>query len=380
MRIRAIGFASVLLGAFACVAPQSGAQHSGGVLVIAGGAVDSRSQVLPRFVAETRSAAVRRGQTRAVLEVVPTASGDPAGSLAHNRGIFESIATEVTVQGLELSVDDAELAAAPETWERLSQACGIWFTGGNQSRITSLFRPTDPKHAPLFFAARDTLLEGGVIGGSSAGAAIMSETMIAGGRSEDALLHGDGEGGVKIDEGLGFFRFGIVDQHFLARGRLGRLLVALEAVGDRYGFGIEENSSLVVYLGESAYALAVGMRGVCIIDRGTLADREFELTLLGTDDRWDFEEGTASPRAGRISMPEGLLLEAPSSLDALWASGAIEQALMRLARNPEQAQQLLSEHFQLELRSGPKTVFRVAPGNASDLFATRVECRLAARR
>lgn len=348
--------------------------------MIAGGAVDERGDILPRFVAETRSAAVRRGQTSAVLEVVPTASGDPAGSLAHNRRLFASIATETTVQGLELSVDDTDLAAAPETWARLSQASGIWFTGGNQSRITSVFRPTDSKHVQLYFAIRDTLAEGGVVGGSSAGAAIMSETMLAGGRSEGALLHGDGEGGVKLAEGLGFFPFGIVDQHFLARGRLGRLLVALEVMGERYGFGIEENSALVVYLGESAQAVTVGMRGVCIIDRGSSAERVFELTLLGTDDCWDFENGTASPRDGRVQVLVDSSRTVLSNPNALWDSGAIEHALMRLARNPEQAQVLHSEHFRLELACGPETVFRVAPGNASDLFATRVECRITPRR
>ena len=208
----------------------------------------------------------------------------------------------------------------------------------------------------------------------------MSETMLAGGRSEGALLHGDGEGGVKLAEGLGFFPFGVVDQHFLARGRLGRLLVALELTGERYGFGIEENSSLAVYLGESAYASAVGMRGVCIIDRGSSAEREFELTLLGTDDRWDFVAGTATPRVGRLSVPEASRSAMPSTSNGLWDSGAIERALMRLSRKPGQSQVLLSEHFQVELSSGPETVFKVAPGNASDLFATRVECRLEPRR
>ena len=343
---------------------------------------------MPRFVVEAQRAAVRNGLAEPVIEVIPTASGNPAGSLAHNRGLLASIATVGMVQGIELGVDNADLATTPEVAARLAQASGVWFTGGNQSRIVSVFRPTESDVPTLHSVLSQSLAAGGVIGGSSAGAAIMSETMLAGGTSEGALLHGEGEGGLKLASGLGFFPHGIVDQHFLARGRLGRLLVALELTGERYGFGIEENSALVVYLGD--HAVGLGSRGVCILDRGRFSEnadsgtRNFELTLLGTGDRWDFETGKASPRAGRIdsvvNKPSSVVSTSDPSSTELWESGAIDEALLLLSRDPSRPQVLLSEGFRRELDCGRNTMLRVAPDNARDLFAAQVVCRLTERR
>ncbi|MEJ2204672.1 MAG: Type 1 glutamine amidotransferase-like domain-containing protein [Gemmatimonadota bacterium] len=92
--------------------------------------------------------------------------------------------------------------------------------------------------------------EGAVVAGSSAGAAMMSRIMIAGGSSAEAVTHGvapDGEGeGVVIRSGMGFLPHAIVDQHFLARGRIGRLLVAVLATDSLpLGLGIDENTALV---------------------------------------------------------------------------------------------------------------------------------------
>jgi hypothetical protein len=86
---------------------------------------------------------------------------------------------------------------------------------------------------------RDLYAEGGLVAGSSAGAAIMSGPMILGGTSLHAVSRGieadadaDDYDAFRMGQGLGFFRWGVVDQHFLQRGRIGRLLIAARASGE----------------------------------------------------------------------------------------------------------------------------------------------------
>ncbi len=118
---------------------------------------------------------------------------------------------------------------------------------------------------------------GAVVSGSSAGAAIMTDPMIGGGSSAGALQEGvraEGEGeGVVLEKGLGLLETAFVDQHFLARGRWARLLVAVLATDSfDLGMGIDENTALVVE-GDSAWV--VGASGVVFFDtRGVVRDDE----------------------------------------------------------------------------------------------------------
>ena len=86
--------------------------------------------------------------------------------------------------------------------------------------------------------------------GSSAGAAIMSDPMITSGSSVEALVYPPApqphDTRLSVGRGLGFFPLGLVDQHFLQRGRLGRLVAAMMATGWPHGFGIDENTAMVI--------------------------------------------------------------------------------------------------------------------------------------
>ena len=111
----------------------------------------------------------------------------------------------------------------------LKSATGVWFSGGSQSRITDAYLGTRVQ------AELNALLKrGGVIGGSSAGAAIMSGIMITGGNPV-----------AKTSAGFGFLPNVVVDQHFLRRNRANRLLGVLHRHPGLVGIGIDEGTALV---------------------------------------------------------------------------------------------------------------------------------------
>ena len=125
----------------------------------------------------------------------------------------------------ERDVADSEAFCLP-----LENATAVWFIGGHQSRLTEAYLDT------RFERQLWKVLErGGVIGGTSAGAAIMSQVMIKGGNPEPEL-----------DRGFGFLPGTVVDQHFLKRHRQDRLLNALSNFPELVGLGIDEGTTLVV--------------------------------------------------------------------------------------------------------------------------------------
>jgi cyanophycinase len=136
-------------------------------------------------------------------------------------------------------VDTVERAdASSGTYlEAIEKATGVFFTGGNQARITSTLRDTE-MHKLL----QKRLSEGIVIGGTSAGAAMMPDMMI---------VEGDSETNPRIEivdiaPGMAFLPGVVIDQHFLQRGRLGRLVSAVTQQPVNLGFGIDENTAIVV--------------------------------------------------------------------------------------------------------------------------------------
>ena len=375
-----------------------------GTLFIAGGAVDPRSPVLPRFFREAEKAARRRGHEQPSIEIIPVASGDPAGSLLYNWENFRSLAPTLLLGGLPISHDNEETATDPAVAKRLTDASALWFTGGDQSRITALFEPElrGPHAAPpwrkrraIEVAAQDMLEAGGLIGGSSAGAAMMGDPMISGGKSEGALLFGEATGGVRTKTGMGYFPFGLVDQHFIARGRVGRLLVAMAVHSRRFGYGVEENSAIIATLGDDPLIEVVGQAGLCVLDLGPDykdvlsgdsrpfgAEQmpevwKFELSLLGTGDKWDPHTGKAIPNPDRVPLQPIAAAPAYSAAPLEpWATDALEKSLQRLSLNPGTPQVLVNEVHKIELATGPHTKFLFSQAFSGDLFASRVQVKI----
>ena len=197
--------------------------------------------------------------------VFPTASGEPDIVGPETVQVFRAYGFEAELSPV---YGEGALAAAhdPATVALVQQFGSVYFTGGNQANIINALAPGGVE-TPVLAAIRAVNQAGGLVAGSSAGAAMMSRTMIVGGTSLDATVFGvtdDPEKpGMLIGEGLGFFSWGIVDQHFIKRGRLGRLIVAMAKAGVQRGFGIDENTALFV---EGHRARVIGEYGVFVVD------------------------------------------------------------------------------------------------------------------
>jgi cyanophycinase len=153
-----------------------------------------------------------------------------------------------------LDTQTPEDANNPEYLEAIEQATGIFFTGGDQARIISCLKDTK-----LDAAMHKRYSEGIIIGGTSAGAAMMPDMMI---------IEGDSETNPRVDvvamgPGMGFLPDVVIDQHFAQRGRLGRLVTALLLQPAVLGFGIDENTAILVSGDELE---VIGENAVTVID------------------------------------------------------------------------------------------------------------------
>ncbi|HZG67828.1 MAG TPA: cyanophycinase, partial [Herpetosiphonaceae bacterium] len=119
----------------------------------------------------------------------------------------------------------------------LDGAAGVFFSGGDQLRISSQIGDT-----PIELRVREIHESGGVIAGTSAGASMMSETMLVKGTSGESHKIGD----LHMAPGLGLVRNVIIDQHFAERGRFGRLFGAVAHNPRELGIGIDEDTALVL--------------------------------------------------------------------------------------------------------------------------------------
>jgi cyanophycinase len=139
--------------------------------------------------------------------------------------------------------------------ERLQRATGIFFTGGNQLRLTTLLGGT-----PVAKLIRAQNARGVTVGGTSAGASILSEHMIAYGDDGATAIAGS----VRLAPGLGLTNRFIIDQHFRERDRLGRLITALAYNPFAVGLGLDEDTA--AFIGPDETLEVEGTGGVTVVD------------------------------------------------------------------------------------------------------------------
>lgn len=237
--------------------------------------------------------------------VFPTASAEPEAVGHESAQVFRSHGFEAEVVPLTMG-NARRMASDRDLVARIGDVGSVYFTGGDQAKIVGALAPGG-EETPVLRAIRAAQAAGGLVAGSSAGAAMMSGPMILGGTSIESVVHGitrDPERpGLLMGTGLGFFPFGIVDQHFIKRGRLGRLVVAMVASGVRRGFGIDENTALLV---EGDSARVCGEYGVMFVDIGpadvdSKARRytDFRLSYLDDGDAIDLARFRPKPGAAK---------------------------------------------------------------------------------
>lgn len=173
------------------------------------------------------------GGPRARIIVIPTASLTADAEGAQRDETLKSWSNRGAASLTLLHTRSRDRANAPEFVRPIDEATGVWFDGGFQTRIVDAYLGTAVEDA-----LRRLLDRGGVIGGSSAGAAIMSRVMITGGTSET--------GRTNHRTGFGFLPGVVVDQHALMRSRLNRMIDLLADHPDLTGLSIDEGTSLVV--------------------------------------------------------------------------------------------------------------------------------------
>lgn len=193
-----------------------------------------------------------------------------------------------------VSARSPKLANAARFVHAIAGATGVWLGGGDQEWLTATYSGTEIERE-----IKRLLERGGVVGGSSAGAAVMSPLMIAGGRSDAVEANG-----------FGLLPDSVIDQHFLRRNRLNRLLGVVTAHPDLIGFGVDERTALEVRLRNRRLSV-IGDSYVVACVPG-LDDRAARLEILKRGDETSL-----------VALRESdLAISSPQDLDDFLASAA----------------------------------------------------------
>ncbi len=273
---------------------EGGGRPRGSLVIVGGG---SRSEAMMRRFIELAG-----GAGRARIAVVPMASSEAEATGTEVAAELDSLGANSFV----FLVNRTE-ADSPATAGRLDSATGIWFTGGDQALLTDAIGGTASLRA-IHRRYRD----GAVVGGTSAGAAIMSDSMITGNQTPpgDTLgYYGDefpaiARRRVQVVPGLGFLPEAIVDQHFIRRERHNRLMSAVLERPSLIGVGIDESTALEVgpdgrwrVLGESEVIVYDARRARVPTLAGTrLGATDLRVHLLPPGSTYD-------PGSGRATIP-----------------------------------------------------------------------------
>ncbi len=217
-----------------------------GWIVPIGGAENKENdrRILERFLRVS-------GGESADLVVIPTASRMHETGPRYEKLFTDLGAARVTVMDFDTRRDCQEAGRLA----RLEEASGILFTGGNQLRVTTLLGGT-----PVAKLIRARNAQGVTVGGTSAGASILSEHMIASGDEGSAAVAGS----VQLAPGLGLTNSFIIDQHFRQRDRLGRLVTALAYNPFAVGIGLDEDTA--AFIGPDQVVEVEGSGGVTVVD------------------------------------------------------------------------------------------------------------------
>ena len=302
--LKKLGVALALAVCAGAVMAADAGPPKGSLVIIGGGLRVNNAEVWEKIVALA-------GGKGARIAVLPTAAQTPAKEAqltvdALNR--YGARAFVVPVAPMLAGTDVRKAADDPALVEAIRKAGGAFFTGGDQARITGSLRRADGSNTAVLDALWALYRRGGVIAGTSAGAAIMSSAMFYDPPLEvmPVLKNGVADG-KDVAPGLGFIGDDVfVDQHFLARGRFGRMLPAMMAKGYTLGLGIDENTAAVV--GPARDVTVIGYRGALVLDlAGATTDKtkpgfnlaNARISYLDSGDRFNLATRAYAPGPGK---------------------------------------------------------------------------------
>ncbi len=249
-----------------------------GSLFIVGGAMDTTLALRMVELANVR--------TSGYIVVLPMASETPDTAAYYAIKLFEA----VNVRSVNSMFVGQNTPASQAQLDSLQGASLIYFTGGDQNKLMQLITLLEIK-AVLQLAFRN----GSMIAGSSAGAAVMSKSMLTGNQLKvpeyEATFSRLQAGNLELNEGLGFLEKSVIDQHFIKRSRYNRLLSVVLEHPELKGVGIDEGTAIYVKAGR---AEVIGLNQVVLVTNkksrlpldGLLSSTRVRLTILWAGDRF----------------------------------------------------------------------------------------------
>lgn len=296
--------------------------HAQGTTVAVGGALqDGNAEVWQRLVNLVQTPA----DDKACYSVITIASGEPdeaaarvANNLAKHGGRGEHLRTESRTRPRtepriqpriqpRIPGQDVRADMADPKWIAQLQRCrGIFMTGGAQARLLDALQPQG-QATPLLLAIRDIWRAGGVVAGTSAGAAVLSSVVFRDAPEPLWVMKGQLRQGQEWDFGFGFVQPGLViDQHAVRRGRIARLLPLMQAQRATLGMAVEENSAAIF---QGTQMQVLGGRGVLVADTtdspppapGAFNLRNATLHWLESGDGFDLATRTPQPSARKLA-------------------------------------------------------------------------------
>lgn len=321
----------ILLVGLMCALNANAQSSDNGKLLIVGGALTANNAA----VYEGFLSALPAKNSR--IAIIPVASGKPSKTAnAFKADLVRFGANEENIEIFPLAVvDDSSTEVDESTWQenannaelvsKLKGVDGFWFTGGDQMHIINTINKDPKTPSALLILLRERLKQGALIGGSSAGAAMMSTTMIAAGDSFSALtsepsneyygMETQERGQLYLHHGLGFFPFGIVDQHFDRKARLGRLAKTLSMNTVKMGYAVDENTAMLVDLKQQSLHV-LGTGNVTILNAknaksGALAITGLSVSVLAENTHFDLKNNTLIDGAGSLTVGHEYMNETP---------------------------------------------------------------------
>ncbi len=255
------------------------AQNKGQLVIIGGGSI-------PEYI--TGKFVEAAGGNKSKFVIIPMASAEPLQSA-------NSFAKKLLTAGcskIEFLISSKEEMDADSNFAKLKDATGVFFTGGDQSKLTNVLLGTK-----LLDMIKALYKKGAAIGGTSAGAAVMSSIMITG----QEIINKDStnaynvikKGNIKTAEGFGFIQNTIIDQHFIKRKRMNRLVSLVLENPELLGIGIDESTAIIVkpnktfeVLGESLVNVfnASKAKNISLDKNSNQAVKDISMSLLKSGD------------------------------------------------------------------------------------------------